>query len=113
MNVLIWANAESPARAEADGYIVAPSRQTFYEVSDIVSAHLRLAPSTRGVITADDLGRMKPTALFAEQALQQTVRVAPGWSSRARSSPRSNGAAPGWPLSMSSTPSRCAAHATR
>ncbi len=64
MNVLIWANPESRARAEADDYVVAPSRQAFYEMSDIVSVHLRLAPSTRGVITADDLGRMKPTALF-------------------------------------------------
>ena len=32
--------------------------------SDIVSLHMRLVDATRGIVTADDLARMKPTALL-------------------------------------------------
>ena len=31
---------------------------------DVVSLHLRLTDSTRGIVTAQDLARMKPTALI-------------------------------------------------
>ena len=44
--------------------MVAPSREAFFELCDVLSLHLRLVPTTRGVVTADDLGRMKPTALL-------------------------------------------------
>ena len=60
----LHAREESRARAEADGVVVAPSREAFFEDCDVLSLHLRLVPTTRGVVTADDLGRMKPTALL-------------------------------------------------
>ena len=44
--------------------MVAPSREAFFELCDVLSLHLRLVPTTRGVVTGDDLGRMKPTALL-------------------------------------------------
>src|SRR5262249_33321960 len=31
---------------------------------DVLSLHMRLVPATRGIVTATDLGRMKPTALL-------------------------------------------------
>ena len=51
-------------RARRDGFAVAMSREAFFEQSDVISLHVRLRPETRGIITAEDLGRMKPTALI-------------------------------------------------
>ena len=64
MDILIWASEASRARAAADGYAVAPSKAAFFETADIVTLHLRLYDSTRGIVTAADLARMKPTALI-------------------------------------------------
>jgi D-3-phosphoglycerate dehydrogenase / 2-oxoglutarate reductase len=64
MRVLVWAREASRERAAADGYDVAPSKAAFYEQSDIVSLHMRLVNETRGIVTAEDLGRMKPFALL-------------------------------------------------
>src|SRR6185295_10879320 len=46
------------------GYATARSREAFFEDCDVVSLHLRLVDATRGIVTADDLARMKPTALL-------------------------------------------------
>lgn len=59
-----WASDEGRARADAAGETVAPSRETFFSTSDIVSVHVRLKPATRGLITATDLAAMQPRALF-------------------------------------------------
>jgi D-3-phosphoglycerate dehydrogenase len=64
MEILVWAREATRARALADGHAVAPSRQAFYEQADIVSLHMRLVDATRGIVTQEDLGRMKPTALL-------------------------------------------------
>ena len=64
MNVLVWAREPSRLRAQADGHAVARSRQAFFEECDVISLHLRLNASTRGIVTAEDLGRMKPDALL-------------------------------------------------
>jgi D-3-phosphoglycerate dehydrogenase len=64
MKVLVWAREASQAKARADGYDVAPDKQTFFEQSDVISLHLRLIDATRGIVTARDLGHMKPTALI-------------------------------------------------
>jgi len=64
MNVLVWARETSRQRAKADGYAVADSREAFYETCDVVSLHMRLVPATRGIVTAADLQRMKPSALL-------------------------------------------------
>ncbi len=39
-------------------------RRAFFEECDVLSLHLRLTDSTRGIVTAQDLARMKPTALI-------------------------------------------------
>ncbi|HEV8398247.1 MAG TPA: D-2-hydroxyacid dehydrogenase family protein [Gemmatimonadales bacterium] len=64
MNVLVWAREDSLERARSDGYAVAPSKQAFFSECDVISLHLRLVEATRGIVTADDLARMKPTALL-------------------------------------------------
>ena len=64
MKVLVWAREASQARARADGYAVAASKEAFFGECDVISLHLRLIEATRGIVTAQDLARMKPTALI-------------------------------------------------
>jgi len=64
MNVLVWARPESRARAAADGWAVAASKEAFFADCDVVTLHMRLVPATRGIVTAADLARMRPTALI-------------------------------------------------
>jgi len=64
MHVTVWAREPSLERARADGRNVACSRANFFETCDVISLHLRLTPSTLGIVTAGDLARMKPGALL-------------------------------------------------
>jgi D-3-phosphoglycerate dehydrogenase len=64
MDVVVWAGEASRARARADGYRVAAGKEAFFAECDVLSLHLRLYPATRGIVTAADLARMKPTALL-------------------------------------------------
>ena len=76
MDVVIWANEGSRERAAADGYRVANSRAAFFAESDVLSLHVRLYDSTRGIITEDDLAGMKPTALLVNTS--RAPLIAPG-----------------------------------
>jgi D-3-phosphoglycerate dehydrogenase len=76
MNVLVWARERSLERARSDGYAVAPSKQAFFSDCDVISLHMRLVEATRGIVTADDLGRMKPTALLVNTS--RAPLIAPG-----------------------------------
>lgn len=84
MNVLVWGRETTLARARAEGYAAAPSREAFFAESDVVSLHVRLIDATRGMVTAVDLARMKATALFVNTsraglvvpgALEQALRA--------------------------------------
>jgi D-3-phosphoglycerate dehydrogenase len=64
MKVKVWAREPALARARADGYETAPSKATFFEQCDVLSLHMRLVDATRGIVTAADLARMKPSAIL-------------------------------------------------
>lgn len=64
MKVLVWAREQALAKARADGYATAASKAEFFEQCDVLSLHMRLVDATRGIVKADDLARMKPTALL-------------------------------------------------
>jgi D-3-phosphoglycerate dehydrogenase len=64
MNVSVWARPESRERAREDGHSAASSRAAFFAECDVISLHMRLVDATRGIVTAADLARMKPTALL-------------------------------------------------
>lgn len=64
MRVLAWGRNRSAERARADGWAFAGSKKELFETSDVLTLHVRLTPDTRGLVTAADLARMKPTALF-------------------------------------------------
>jgi D-3-phosphoglycerate dehydrogenase len=76
MNVVAWARPQSLVRAKAEGYLVAPSKLAFFERCDIISLHMRLVDATRGIVTTEDLARMKPTALLVNTSRAQLI--APG-----------------------------------
>jgi len=62
--VVCWGREGSTGRARAAGFEVAKSRADFFAECDILSLHLPLNKDTRGIVTRDDLARMKPTALL-------------------------------------------------
>src|SRR3954468_11161567 len=64
MRVLVWAREASLARARSDGHEAAASKEAFFAEADVLSLHMRLVPATRGIVTAADLARMKPTAIL-------------------------------------------------
>jgi D-3-phosphoglycerate dehydrogenase len=76
MDVRVWAREATRARAQADGWTVASSREAFYEECDVVSLHMRLVDATRGSVTAADLARMKSTALLVNTS--RAALVEPG-----------------------------------
>jgi D-3-phosphoglycerate dehydrogenase len=64
MNVLVWAREPSLARARVDGYATANSKAEFFQTCDVLSLHMRLVETTRGIVTAQDLAYMKPSSLI-------------------------------------------------
>jgi D-3-phosphoglycerate dehydrogenase len=64
MRVVVWASEASRGRAREEGVEVAASKEAFFAECDVISLHMRLYPATRGIVTAADLTRMKPTALL-------------------------------------------------
>jgi D-3-phosphoglycerate dehydrogenase len=64
MKVVVLGREASTAKAREAGYEVAASREAFFEAADIVTLHLPLNKDTRGIVTAQDLARMKPTAMI-------------------------------------------------
>lgn len=64
MRVLCWGREGSTAKARADGFEVASSREAFFESCDVISLHLAANKDTYGIVTAADLARMKSTSLL-------------------------------------------------
>ena len=76
MEVLVFGRAASAAKAAAAGYAVAKSQAELFERSDVLSLHVRLNDSTRGLFGTQDLARMKPTALIVNTSRAELI--APG-----------------------------------
>ena len=64
MKVVVWAREKALAQARSDGYETADCKAAFFEQCDVLSLHMRLVEATRGIVTASDLARMKPSALL-------------------------------------------------
>ena len=75
MNVLVWANPDSLARARSDGLTAAESKESFFETCDVLSLHLRLVPATRGIVTA---------RFAADEAERPAGQHQPRWTGRTR-----------------------------
>jgi D-3-phosphoglycerate dehydrogenase len=73
MKVVVWGSEASRARAVAEGYDAAESRDALFEAADVLSLHLRLAEGTRGIVKLDALSRMKPTALIVNTSRAELI----------------------------------------
>lgn len=67
MEVIAWSRNLTSERAGKLN-VEAVSREELFERSDVVTVHLVLSERTRGLIGADDLQRMKPTAYLVNTA---------------------------------------------
>ncbi len=75
MNVLVWGREKTLERARLDGHEVASSKNEFFERCDVLSLHMRLVDATRGIVTAADLARMKPTSVLVNTSRAQLVET--------------------------------------
>jgi D-3-phosphoglycerate dehydrogenase len=73
MKVVVWGSQASRDKAVADGHAAVASRAAFFGEADVLSLHLRLHPDTRGIVTAEDLARMKPTSLLVNTSRAELV----------------------------------------
>ena len=64
MKVICWGRGGSLQQAKEAGFAAAPSREEFFAGADVLSLHIVLNGETRAIVTAEDLARMKPTALL-------------------------------------------------
>ena len=73
MRIVVWGSEGARDKAVADGYEAAGSCESFFETADVLSLHLRLHDSTRGVVKLDALSRMKPTALLVNTSRAELI----------------------------------------
>jgi D-3-phosphoglycerate dehydrogenase len=82
MKVIAWSPNLTPERAAEAGVGYATKEQLF-STADIITIHVVLSERSRGLVSRDDLARMKPTAYLVntsrgpivdEQALLETLR---------------------------------------
>ena len=76
MKAMVWAREASRERARQEGLVVAQSKAAFFEQCDVISLHMRLVDATRHIVTAEDLARMKPTAILVNTS--RAPLIAPG-----------------------------------
>jgi D-3-phosphoglycerate dehydrogenase len=73
MTVQVWGSEHSRQAALADGHQAADSCEAFFETCDVLSLHLRLNDTTRGIVRLDALSRMKPTALLVNTSRAELI----------------------------------------
>ncbi|MEU8435963.1 D-2-hydroxyacid dehydrogenase family protein [Streptomyces sp. NPDC029216] len=73
MEVTAWSQNLTKERAEAEGVVLAPSKEALLSGSDFVSVHLALGERTRGLIGAAELALMRPTAYLVNTSRSAIV----------------------------------------
>lgn len=72
MNVVVFGREGSLTRAETDGFATT-TREGLLTRSDVLSLHLRLTEKTQGIVTAEDLARMKSDALLVNTSRAELI----------------------------------------
>jgi len=73
MRILVWGREASLAAARKAGYGIASGQAELFEQADVLSLCVRLSKETRGIVTVQDLARMKPTALIVNTARAELI----------------------------------------
>jgi phosphoglycerate dehydrogenase-like enzyme len=76
MEVLAWSPHLTPERAAAAEVRLAPGKRDLLAASDVVTLHLVLSESTRGLVGADDLAAMRPSAYLVNTSRAGLVDTA-------------------------------------
>jgi D-3-phosphoglycerate dehydrogenase len=76
MRVLVLGQEASERRARESGYDVASDKVELFERSDVLCLLMRMTEATRGLVTREDLTRMKTTALLVNTA--RAALIEPG-----------------------------------
>jgi D-3-phosphoglycerate dehydrogenase / 2-oxoglutarate reductase len=72
MQVVVFGREGSLSRATSDGYATA-TREELFASSDVLSLHLRLTGETTGIVTREDLARMKRDALLVNTSRAELI----------------------------------------
>lgn len=73
--VLVWGSENSRQKALEDGFNAAASKAAFFELSDIVTLHLRLNKSTNGIVKPEDLMMLKQGATLINTARAELIEA--------------------------------------
>jgi D-3-phosphoglycerate dehydrogenase / 2-oxoglutarate reductase len=73
MKVIVWGSQASREKALSDGLQAAASREELFTHSDVLSLHVRLSDESVGIVTLDDLSRMKPTSLLVNTSRAELI----------------------------------------
>jgi D-3-phosphoglycerate dehydrogenase / 2-oxoglutarate reductase len=73
MHVTVWGSQTSREKAQVDGFIPAPNKEAFFEACDVLSLHLQYCDDTKGIVSASDLARMKPTSLLVNTSRLELI----------------------------------------
>jgi D-3-phosphoglycerate dehydrogenase len=76
MKVVAWSQNITPERAQAAGVAYAASKDDLLRQADIVSIHIPLTPTSRGLIGARELALMKPSGLLVNTSRGPIVEEA-------------------------------------
>jgi phosphoglycerate dehydrogenase-like enzyme len=77
MSVLAWSRNLTDERCQTVGAERAPTLDALLQRADIVTLHMVLSDSTRGLLGARELGLMKPTALLLNTSRGPLIDEAP------------------------------------
>ena len=73
MDILVCGQKSSLEKAAAVGYACAAGKTVLFELSDVLSLHVRLTRETHGIVGPNELARMKPTALIVNTARAELI----------------------------------------
>ncbi len=72
-DVLVWGSEASRKQALADGFKIADSKESFFHLADIVTLHLRLTDTTRGIVNEQDLMLMRPDSILVNTSRAELI----------------------------------------
>jgi len=73
MKVHAWSRSLDAVRAEALGVVREESAQALAAAADVLSVHLPLSQSTKGLVSREVLGALRPGAIFVNTARAEVV----------------------------------------
>lgn len=73
--VMVWGSETSRKNALNDGFESANSKEDFFRIADVVTLHLRLNETTKGIVKEGDLSLMKPSAVIINTARAELIEA--------------------------------------